>query len=208
MAIGFLAILATACISPPPTPSIPSEPPIPLVEPRASVVEEALVPPPCLQIIRLEAWKQERILRAYCKQGAVVAVDIAVGRDEGGPKTRAGDHRTPEGRYQIVGASRTGRFHLFIAIDYPSRKDAAEALADGRLSEADYQRIMQAHERGVLTPHQTPLGGDLGFHGEGDRWQGDSQYLNWTYGCIGMRDDEIDFLAERLSPGVPVWIHP
>jgi murein L,D-transpeptidase YafK len=202
--LGSLALLSNACSGPPQTavgePELWVEPGIPVV-----VAEE---PPACLQIVRVEVWKQERILRAYCKRGAVVAMDVALGRDESGPKRSAGDQRTPEGRYQTVETARQGRFHLFIPIDYPSREDAAAARAEGRLTELDYQRIMHAHELALLPPHQTPLGGDLGFHGEGERWRGDSRYLNWTYGCIALPDDEIDFLAERLRPGVPVWIHP
>jgi murein L,D-transpeptidase YafK len=133
---------------------------------------------------------------------------VALGREGVGHKWRSGDHRTPEGEYQIVGNARPGRFHLFLPIDYPSRGDAAAALAAGRLSRADYERILRAHAEGVLPPDDTPIGGNLGFHGEGDRWKGDSRHLDWTYGCIAVTDEEIELLASRVEPRVPVRIHP
>jgi murein L,D-transpeptidase YafK len=162
----------------------------------------------CLRIDRIEVWKQKRMLRAYCKNGAVVAMDIAIGRQELGRKTSAGDNRTPEGRYRIVAPASEGRFHLFIPIDYPARADADIAWLEDRISGADYWRIVSALKEGLLPPQDTPLGGDIGFHGEGERWQGDSQNHDWTYGCIAVTDREIEFLAERIEIGVPVWIHP
>jgi murein L,D-transpeptidase YafK len=182
-----------------------------IAEPQPSDIalrEESAAAPECLQIIRIEVGKRERILRAYCKRGAVVTMTVAIGRDEVGPKLRSGDDRTPEGKYRISGLPRQGRFHLFIPIDYPSEEDAVAARAEGRISEADYHRIIDAHGAGVPPPYDTALGGDLGFHGEGERWEGDSEHLDWTYGCVALSDDEIDFLASRTETGVTVWIYP
>jgi murein L,D-transpeptidase YafK len=164
--------------------------------------------PACVRIVRIEVWKRAHTLRAYCSGGAMVTMHVALGREEVGPKTRSDDHRTPEGTYRIAEEARAGRFHLFIPIDYPSRSDAERALARGRLPRPDYERIVEAHERGLPPPQDTALGGNLGFHGEGDRWRGDSRHLDWTYGCIAVTDAEIEFLAERIEPGVPVWIQP
>ena len=48
----------------------------------------------------------------------------------------------------------------------------------------------------------------LALHGEGERWRGDSADLDWTYGCVALGDEEIDFLAERVEVGTPVDIVP
>jgi murein L,D-transpeptidase YafK len=135
-------------------------------------------------------------------------MQVALGRDAEGHKRRAGDHRTPEGDYQVVGSARPGRYHLFLPIDYPSPSDTEAAFVEGRLSKADYDRIREAHAAGALPPDDTAIGGNLGFHGEGDRWRGESRHLDWTYGCIALTDDEIELLAARVGPGVPVRIHP
>jgi murein L,D-transpeptidase YafK len=133
---------------------------------------------------------------------------VALGRDTDGPKRNAGDARTPEGYYRISGPPRPSRFYRFVPIDYPSMADAATARADGRLSEADYRRIAAAHGLGKPPPADTALGGHFGFHGEGKRWRGDSRYLDWTNGCIGLTDADVDFIAERTAIGTQVMIAP
>jgi hypothetical protein len=114
----------------------------------------------------------------------------------------------PEGVYHVAGPARPSRFHRFVPIDYPSPADADLALREGRLSRADHARVLAAHARGALPPQDTPLGGLLGFHGEGERWRGDSADLDWTYGCLALRDADLDFLAARVRRGTPVRILP
>jgi len=145
---------------------------------------------------------------ARCERGAEVRLSVALGREPRGPKRAAGDQRTPEGRYRISGEPRESRFHRFIPIDYPSLEEARRALRGGRIDPGDFDRIAAAHRRGETPPADTPLGGDIGLHGEGERWQGDSRHLDWTYGCPATTDDGIEFLAERVRPGTPVEIHP
>lgn len=187
--------------------ALPPEPPPPPPA-EATPAPPPPEPPPCLRIERIEVSKSERRLRAHCERGRVVELVIALGRDPEGPKLRAGDTRTPEGRYRISGPAQSSRFHLFLPIDYPSVADAEAARAEDRISEGGYRRILAAHARGDAPPGDTALGGELGFHGEGRRWRGDSPHLDWTYGCIGLSDEDIDFLAERVEVGTPVWIEP
>jgi len=165
-------------------------------------------PPPCERIVEIEVRKAAHTLVARCERGAVVTMAIALGREPTGTKQRQGDYRTPEGDYRVAGPERESRFHRFIPIDYPSVADAEAARIDGRLAEPDYARILDAHARGALPPADTPLGGGIGLHGEGSRWQGESAGLDWTYGCVAVTDEEIDFLARRVAPGTPVRVLP
>ncbi len=157
---------------------------------------------------RLEVDKSERTLWAYCEGGGVVRLAAAFGREPSGHKRTSGDLRTPEGRYRISGPAETSRFHAFVPIDYPSVEDANAALADGRIDAADHARIVEAHAKGESPPSNTPLGGEIGLHGEGERWAGDSKHLDWTLGCVALTDSDLDFLIERIEPGVAVEIHP
>ena len=59
-----------------------------------------------------------------------------------------------------------------------------------------------------FSPRDTPLGGDIGIHGEGARWAGDSERFDWTNGCIAVSDADVDFLKSRIRLGVPVELHP
>lgn len=194
--LALLSVLALACA---PAPSVPAL--------RPPIYVEAEVPPTplCERITRIEVYKQAHQLLAYCEGGSVRRMAAAIGR-ESGHKLGEGDQRTPEGTYHIVGALEASRFHGFIPIDYPSLADADAALAKRRITRRDRARIAAAHQRGVQPPVDTPLGGDIGIHGEGPRWSGDSLHMDWTYGCIAVTDADLDFLAARVAPGVPVEI--
>jgi hypothetical protein len=196
-------LLLAACAPVPPPPPEPR--PLPAPPPATPVPAP---PPPCTSVTRIEVIKSRRLLRAHCDGGRILEMTVALGRETDGAKMRAGDTRTPEGRYRVNGPARSSRFHLFIPIDYPSLDDARAARADGRISDAAYQRIAGAHARGEAPPGDTALGGQLGFHGEGERWRGDSVDLDWTNGCVGLSDADIDFLAARVEVGTPVAISP
>ncbi len=163
---------------------------------------------PCEKILSVEVQKSARLLEARCEDGGLRRMTVAVGREPVGHKQRMGDLRTPEGLYQVVGAMRPSRFHGFIPINYPSPSDAERALASGQISAFDYRRILEAHAHGEVPPSDTPIGGQIGFHGEGERWKDSSEHLDWTFGCLAVRDTELEFLAERLAPGTPVHIVP
>lgn len=164
--------------------------------------------PACEQIVDIEVRKSERTLIARCARGATVAMAVALGRVPLGHKQASGDMRTPEGRYRVSGTPEASRFRAFVPIDYPSVQDADRALADGRIDAWDHQRIVDAHERHAHPPSDTPLGGQIGLHGEGQRWAGDSAHLDWTLGCLAVEDSDLDFLMSRIQPGVPVQILP
>jgi len=194
---GVAALLASAC-APAPAPPVPALAPLAVPAPA----------PGCDRILVIEVAKRERRLRARCESGGVIEMPVALGRRSQGDKRGVGDSRTPEGHYRISGPARLSRFHRFIPIDYPSMADAATARAEGRLSEADYRRIAAAHGLAEPPPADTALGGYLGLHGEGKKWRGDSRFLDWTHGCIGLADADIDFIAARSSVGTPVVIVP
>ena len=196
---AFAALFAIGCAEPAVAPmSFP--PPV--------YVETTPPAPPCERILRIEVRKSERELVAYCEGGAEEHMAAALGREPQGTKQHEGDWRTPEGLYHVSGTLEKNRFHGFIPIDYPSLDDAENALLDGRIRKRDYRRIARAHTRGKQPPDDTPLGGGIGIHGEGERWAGDSRYLDWTYGCVAVRDADLDFLAERLEVGTEVVILP
>ncbi|HYB12945.1 MAG TPA: L,D-transpeptidase family protein [Myxococcota bacterium] len=163
---------------------------------------------PCDSIDRIEVTKSTRTLRVLCVGGGERSWPVALGREPVGPKREAGDSRTPEGEYHLRSRGWESRFHRFLIMDYPSREDAAAGLRAGLLSLRSYGQILDAHDRSVLPPQNTALGGLVGFHGEGERWNGDSEYLNWTNGCIAMTDEQIDFLSAHATWGTLVTILP
>jgi len=159
-------------------------------------------------IFRLEVRKSERTLVADCEGGARHEFTVALSRSRDGAKRRAGDWKTPEGTYRIAGPPRASRYHLFVPIDYPSRADVEAGLADGLIGPRTAARLLAGLDRGDLPPQDSPLGGTLGFHGEGEKWRGDSRLLDWTYGCFALADEDVEFIAARTRVGTPVVILP
>jgi len=196
----LVAIIASAC-APVPVP-LPAEPV--LVEPPVAVVA-----PPCERIPRIEVHKSARELVAHCERGAVVRLPAAMSQFPLGHKSERHDQRTPEGAYRVIDPPRkSGRFHIFIPIDYPSDRDAWLALQSGKITKPTHDRIVAASERGVLPPQDTILGGAIGLHGEGSEFTGVSKTDDWTLGCVAVSDEDIEFLAERVFVGTLVDIVP
>ncbi len=97
---------------------------------------------------------------------------------------------TPEGNYRIVYANLGSVFHKSFMLDYPNAEDKkrySRALRDGKIPLV-----------GEKTAH---IGGDITIHGGGIG-------NNWTWGCIAMRNSDIDemHLAKALENGTRVTI--
>jgi murein L,D-transpeptidase YafK len=128
---------------------------------------------------RLLLLRGDRVLRDY---------EVALGRSPAGPKRHRGDGRTPEGRYRIDARVADSRFHRALRISYPN--------ADDR----DFAR------RAGIEP-----GGDVMIHGlpDGERWVGEvHREYDWTNGCIGVTDDEMNEIWELVDDGTPIEIRP
>lgn len=104
-----------------------------------------------------------------------------------GDKLYQGDSGTPEGVYRII-AKKEGaatRFHKAFLIDYPTLDDRGEFLV--------------AQARGMVPRHVSDAGGDIEIHGFGNQ-------RDWTLGCVGMANRDIDELYPRVKEGARVVI--
>jgi murein L,D-transpeptidase YafK len=128
---------------------------------------------------RLLLLRGDRVLRDY---------EIALGKNPRGPKRRSGDGRTPEGRYVLDGRLEDSRFHRAIHISYPNETDRAFARRAG------------IHPGEGVMIHGLP---------DGESWVGDMhRRFDWTNGCIGVTDDEMDEIWELVNDGTPIEIRP
>jgi murein L,D-transpeptidase YafK len=113
---------------------------------------------------------------------------VSIGRGGLQPKQQQGDHRTPEGLYQIDRRKKDSRFHRALHVSYPNEADRERA---GKLG---------------VSP-----GGDIMIHGmmNGLGWLGSIHRLvDWTDGCIAVTDSEIDEIWSAVPDGTPVEIRP
>lgn len=113
---------------------------------------------------------------------------IALGRDAVGPKSRQGDHRTPEGVYIIDSRNASSQFHRSLHISYPNPNDRERA------------RKLGVSPGGDIFIHGLPNG--YGFIGAAHRAR------DWTDGCIAVTDDEIEEIWKLVGNGTPVEIQP
>ncbi len=97
---------------------------------------------------------------------------------------------TPEGNYNIAYFKPNSQFHKAMGVNYPTV--------------VDYERYHRARKKGELPNHfgKVPtIGGSIQIHGGGI-------YGNWTWGCIAMRNDDIDelFSVKAMKVGSPIYI--
>ena len=113
---------------------------------------------------------------------------ICLGKNPVGAKHYEGDFKTPEGLYSINVKYETCHFHKGLQISYPSKSDVARA-----------KKANKSPGGGVLI-HGLPNGAEN---------LGPNRYRNdWTWGCIGLRNNEIDDLFAHVQKGVPIFITP
>jgi murein L,D-transpeptidase YafK len=137
---------------------------------------------------RVVVLKKERTLQLVNHGKVVKTYKIALGGDPVGPKTRQGDHKTPEGTYVLDFRNAHSQFHKAIHISYPSERDHAAARAKG------------------ISP-----GGDVFVHGlpNGFGYVGAAHRLkDWTDGCVAVTNEEIDEIWKSVADGTPIEIRP
>jgi murein L,D-transpeptidase YafK len=141
-----------------------------------------------LRADRVVVLKKARTLELLCKGKVIKTYKVALGGDPVGPKTRQGDHKTPEGVYVLDFRNSHSRFYKAIHISYPSEHDR-----------------MLARRAGVSP------GGDVFLHGlpNGYGAIGAAHRLkDWTDGCIAVTDEEIDEIWRAVPDGTGIEIRP
>jgi murein L,D-transpeptidase YafK len=123
--------------------------------------------------------QQDQIVKTY---------RVSLGRGSVAPKTREGDHRTPEGTYIIDWRNPQSRFHRSLHVSYPNSKDR-----------------QRARDLGVAP------GGDIMIHGLHHRlgWMGRfHRWVDWTDGCIAVTNSEMDQIWNAVPENTPIEIRP
>jgi len=110
-----------------------------------------------------------------------------------GHKIKEGDGKTPEGRYVIDWRNRQSSFYKSLHVSYPNAKDQQNAQL-----------------LGVST------GGDIMIHGSATTKQVKvlpnlMRYFpqkDWTWGCIAVRNIDIDEIWQLVNNSTVIEIHP
>ncbi len=105
-----------------------------------------------------------------------------------GPKRFEGDQRTPEGLYWINWRQSSEKYHLSMHISYPNAADRAHATRHG-LSPGN-----------MIMLHGTPQDEEYPewfFH-----------TLDWTEGCIALKNDDMREVWDLVRDGTLIEIRP
>lgn len=134
------------------------------------------------EVTRIVVFKSQRKMYLLHNQKALKKYQIALGFAPVGAKAVEGDGKTPEGHYYIDRRNPRSRFHLSLGISYPSARDVAEARALGK----DPGGEIFIHGRGTLISQLKP---------------------DWTWGCIAVKNDEIEEIYAMVRDGTPISIY-
>jgi len=148
----------------------------------------ALWEKPGIGVDHVIVYKHERRLVLLSQGKELKLYQIALGGEPNGPKTRQGDHRTPEGSYVLDSRNANSHFYKALHISYPNSKDIAAAKKSG------------------ISP-----GGDIMLHGLPKEYAfvGKAHTLHdWTDGCIAVSNEEIDEIWKLVRVGTPIEIKP
>lgn len=131
--------------------------------------------------------KVAHVLYVYQSGKAIRSYDVEFGPNWMAHKERAGDKATPEGNYHITKKKERGSttYHKAMLIDYPNADDRA--------------RFAQKKRQGIIS-RGAGIGNLIEIHGNGGRG------FDWTSGCVGMRDRDIDDLYRLVGSGTRVTI--
>jgi len=131
--------------------------------------------------------KMARVCQIYVAGKKRAEYSIELGPRWLGHKRQKGDNATPEGHYQITKKKtfRSTKYYKALEINYPNENDREQFLA--------------AKARGDL-PRLAQIGGLIEIHGDGGKG------VNWTSGCMALRNQDMDKIFELAKVGTRVTI--
>ncbi|MEI8115059.1 MAG: L,D-transpeptidase family protein [Bacteroidia bacterium] len=131
--------------------------------------------------------KVAHILYVYQSGKAIRSYDAEFGSNWMAHKERAGDRATPEGNYHVTNEKSSGNsaYHKALLIDYPNAED---------------RRMFAMNKKSGMISKRTGIGNLIEIHGNGGKG------FDWTSGCVGLRDRDIDDLCHLVGTGTRVTI--
>ena len=159
--------------------------------------------------IRIFVDKSDKLLTIYNGNTPLKAYRVELGDGGYGDKQIAGDHKTPEGSFYITQKLVLDPADQYLGsrwmrLSYPNIEDAQRGLNSGIINKATYNAIVNAINNGQTPPQNTALGGGVGIHGGSVPEFG----TNWTFGCVGLSNKDVQDFYNYVKVGTNVTIQP
>ena len=132
--------------------------------------------------------KSERRLHLLSRGETLKSYRVSLGKQPNGPKQREGDKRTPEGFYWIDWRKTSEKYNLSMHISYPNARDLARARSE------------QVPPGSMIMIHGTPLDEEY------PEWY--FHTLDWTEGCIALKNDDMREIWSLVADGTLIEIRP
>jgi murein L,D-transpeptidase YafK len=138
--------------------------------------------------------KSDYELKVYDSEGWLSTYPVVFGNKALADKKMEGDRGTPEGTFRITYKNPNHKWDKFILFDYPTAES--------------YQKFNERKRTGEI-PQDAKIGGGVGIHGT---WPGSEyvvdNYINWTEGCISMKNEDIEELFATIPLYTKIVIQP
>jgi murein L,D-transpeptidase YafK len=136
--------------------------------------------------------KSEYELQVFDSEGWLATYPVVFGNKDQSDKRMSGDRLTPEGTFKIASKRSPYKWEAIMVLDYPNKE-----------SWAKFKRRKAAGE----VPANANPGNGIAIHGTwpGSEWVVDN-YVNWTEGCISLKNEDLRELYEMLTVGATVTI--
>ena len=136
--------------------------------------------------------KSKYKLTVYYQHKPIKSYAIVLGANPKDDKLREGDKRTPEGLFHIKELYYHSEWSKFILLDYPTQDS--------------WRKFSLAKSRGEVKANDD-IGGEIGIHGveKGKDWIIDRK-INWTWGCISLKNKDVDEIYPLLQKGTTIEI--
>ena len=151
--------------------------------------------------------KSDHILSIRFNGRVLKSYHVELGDGGIGDKKVSGDHKTPEGTFSITEKSILSPADQYLGsrwmrLGYPNIEDASRGLEQGLIDKATYDSIVYAVNNGLTPPQRTALGGGVGIHGGSTPELGS----DWTWGCVGLTNKDVEDFYNYVSVGTKVTI--
>ncbi len=138
--------------------------------------------------------KSDYEMKVYDSEGWLVTYPVVFGNKTLADKKMEGDRCTPEGTFRIINKNPNHKWNKFILFDYPTKES--------------YQKFNKRKANGEI-PQDANIGGSVGIHGT---WPDSDNvidnYINWTEGCISMKNEDVEELFAMLPLYTKLIIEP
>lgn len=151
--------------------------------------------------------KSAHVLSIYKGKTLLKSYPIELGEGGLADKKIKGDHKTPEGAFYVAEKSILQPADQFLGtrwlrISYPNVEDAERGLGQGLIDRNTHDQIIGALRNKDIPPQYTALGGGVGIHGGSSKEQGS----NWTWGCVGLRNQDVEDFFDFVEVGTIIYI--